>query len=350
MENLIMANKTIITRIKNKVDTLAKWNLYSGTLLDGEIAVVRVPTGEEYTNPVTGKKEPVVELLMKVGNGTDAFGDLPWMSAKASDVYNWAKLADPSAVTVKYNKGTESSQDWHSSSLADILKDLEALEGAVSELEAGVEGVRSSISVNPASAGDGVVQGITYDSTTGKFTVSYGLVQTADIEDDAVTTDKIDDEAVTTDKIADAAVTTDKIDDEAVTDAKVAAGISSDKITVDDKDLTTKIGEMDADILIGKNHAQSAHNYLPTSTKYALSDTVGGDALAAKKVNNTLTVQFNGTAEAAFDGSEAKTVNVTPAAIGAASQEAVFGTNGLSATVAQNSADIQENAEAIESL
>ena len=72
-----MATKTIITRIKNKVDTLAKWQDYTGTLLDGEIAVVRVPTGTSYTNPVTGKSEPVVELLMKVGDGSTPFADLP---------------------------------------------------------------------------------------------------------------------------------------------------------------------------------------------------------------------------------------------------------------------------------
>ena len=87
-----MATKSIITRIKNKVDSINMWQGTTG-LLNGEIAIVRVPTGETYINPVTGKSEPVVELLMKVGAEDSnkqpiPFDNLPWLSAKASDVYS----------------------------------------------------------------------------------------------------------------------------------------------------------------------------------------------------------------------------------------------------------------------
>lgn len=85
-----MSNE-IKTRIKNKVDYLAKWSNSAVELLDGEIAIVRVPTGETHTNPVTGKSEPVTALLMKIGDGSSSFADLPWLSAKAADVYTWAK-------------------------------------------------------------------------------------------------------------------------------------------------------------------------------------------------------------------------------------------------------------------
>jgi hypothetical protein len=94
-----MATKTLITRIKNKVDTYSNWVDTTG-LLDGEIAIVRVPTNEVYVNPVTGKSEPVVELLMKVGDGEHDFNDLPWLSAKASDVYDWAKAATVTLETI----------------------------------------------------------------------------------------------------------------------------------------------------------------------------------------------------------------------------------------------------------
>ena len=95
-----MSNQLIKTRIKNKIDTLAQWIEKNPVLLLGEIAFVQVPTGETYVNPVTGADEPVVELLMKVGDGVHKFNEvdastgkayLPWLSAKASDVYNWAK-------------------------------------------------------------------------------------------------------------------------------------------------------------------------------------------------------------------------------------------------------------------
>ena len=234
--------KTIQTRIKNKVDSLAAWQSYSGTLLDGEIAIVRVPTGDSYTNPVTGKSEPVTELLMKVGDGTTAFANLPWLSAKASDVYDWAKAQDPSTIKVTYN-GSEAT-------LSTVLKDLRAAEANISGLTTNLSNVRSQFSVSPASATtNGVVQGVTYDSSTGTFTVSYGTVAAGDIASNAVTTAKIKDANVTTAKIADANVTTAKIKDANVTDAKIAAGVSSDKINVDSATtLTTKLGAMDAAI------------------------------------------------------------------------------------------------------
>lgn len=259
-----MATKSIITRIKNKVDDLSAWQGSQGVLLDGEIAVVRVPTGETYTNPVTGKAEPVVELLMKVGDGEHTFNEvdsngnpyLPWLSAKASDVYNWAKLQDPSSITVSYiNDGTTKS-----STLADVLKDLETAENAIEGLKGDVAGVRGLLSVEPVSAtANGVVQGITYNTNTGKFTVSYSLVQTADINDSAVTTAKIADANVTTAKIADNNVTTTKIADGAVTNDKLGSDISTDKINVGNGDvsgtLSAKIKSMDS-IIAGKAEAE----------------------------------------------------------------------------------------------
>lgn len=252
--------KTIQTRIKNKVDSLAAWQAYSGTLLDGEIAIVRVPTGDSYTNPVTGKSEPITELLMKVGDGATAFANLPWLSAKASDVYNWAKVQDPSTIEVTYN-GSKAT-------LSTVLKDLRAAEANISGLTTNLSNVRSQFSVDPASATtDGVVQGITYSSSTGKFTVSYGTVAAGDIASNAVTTAKIKDANVTTAKIADANVTTAKIADGNVTNAKIAAGVSSDKISIDaDTTLTEKLGTMDAAITAntGKlaGHTDAAINTL----------------------------------------------------------------------------------------
>ena len=51
---------------------------------------------------------------------------------------------------------------------------------------------------------------------------------------------------------------------------------------------------------------------------YAGSASAGGAATSANKVNNSLTISCNGTTAATFDGSAAKSVNITPASIGAA--------------------------------
>lgn len=98
--------KYINTRIKNKVDLYDTWRDSTGVLLDGEIAIARIKTGETY-NPITEVNEPSWELLMKVGDGEKSFNDLPWLSAKASDVYNWAKGATAEGVQISIaNAGT----------------------------------------------------------------------------------------------------------------------------------------------------------------------------------------------------------------------------------------------------
>lgn len=62
----------------------------------------------------------------------------------------------------------------------------------------------------------------------------------------------------------------------------------------------------------GIGAATSAHTH-----SYAGSSSAGGAATSANKVNTALTLQLNGTSQGAWDGSAAKTVNVTPAGIGA---------------------------------
>ena len=172
--------KTIITRIKNKIDYLENWKNSSNVLLDGEIAVVRVLTGENYLNPVTGKTEPVVELLMKVGDGEKSFANLPWLSAKASDVYNWAKASDVvlEGEKIKFvgtNKeiSLESlgylTEDEVKSKITDaIVEDISELNTRVADIEGalGLEaGSENSISDRLASV-EGTIETLTGDSAT----------------------------------------------------------------------------------------------------------------------------------------------------------------------------------------
>lgn len=79
-----MAEKTLNTRIQLKYDTLANWNNSSLILKKGEVAFATVPTVEGST------LEPV---MFKVGDGSKTFAQLDWASAKAADVYGWAKAA-----------------------------------------------------------------------------------------------------------------------------------------------------------------------------------------------------------------------------------------------------------------
>lgn len=82
-----MAEKIINTRILLKYDTYANWTTNNPVLKPGEFAVATIATGNtQEVNSVT-----VPQVLIKVGDGTTAYNALPFVSAKAADVYSWAK-------------------------------------------------------------------------------------------------------------------------------------------------------------------------------------------------------------------------------------------------------------------
>ena len=80
-----MATTTLSTRITLKYDTLANWNASQFILKKGEVAICSLDTGET----VNQSTPPAV--LLKVGDGTHKFSELPWASGLAADVYGWAK-------------------------------------------------------------------------------------------------------------------------------------------------------------------------------------------------------------------------------------------------------------------
>jgi hypothetical protein len=79
--------KMLNTRIQLRYDTLTNWNNSTLELKAGEVAIAT--TGETVSESLKGTNKPV---LMKVGPGV--FKDLPWVSALAADVYDWAKKSE----------------------------------------------------------------------------------------------------------------------------------------------------------------------------------------------------------------------------------------------------------------
>lgn len=88
-----MAIKELKTRIALKYDTYANWTDDSKeglganlVLLKGEMGICEVKTANGHAN-----ENVVPTVLFKVGDGETPFKELPWASAKAADVYSWAK-------------------------------------------------------------------------------------------------------------------------------------------------------------------------------------------------------------------------------------------------------------------
>ena len=78
-----MATKQLNARISLKYDTYANWADKNPVLLAGEAAVAVVPAS-------TGAVQQEPAVLIKIGDGTKTYNDLPFISGKAADVYTWA--------------------------------------------------------------------------------------------------------------------------------------------------------------------------------------------------------------------------------------------------------------------
>ena len=73
-------------RIKLKIDSFENWTTHNPVLLKGEVALVEITAANQGS-------QVVPTVLMKVGDGTNHFNDLHFISANAADVYSWAKQA-----------------------------------------------------------------------------------------------------------------------------------------------------------------------------------------------------------------------------------------------------------------
>ena len=80
--------KRVLTRILLKNDLQSNWDLHGDLILKkGEAAVSLIPGADNK-----------YEVMMKIGDGSNAFADLNWVSALAADVHPWAKTDFPNFV------------------------------------------------------------------------------------------------------------------------------------------------------------------------------------------------------------------------------------------------------------
>ena len=121
-----MAEKILKTRIQLKYDTYANWTTNNPVLKAGEVAIATVPTGD--ANNVSTSLPAV---LMKVGDGTSNYNALPFLSAKAADVYAYAKKPEADFIAwIKNIIATEGAYDTKGSA-AQALADAKAYTDAL---------------------------------------------------------------------------------------------------------------------------------------------------------------------------------------------------------------------------
>lgn len=86
-----MAEKVLNTRIQLKYDSFTNWTTNNPVLKQGEVAIATIDTAEKNLTAASLQNTP--NLMIKVGDGTNHYNDLKFLSALAADVYAWAKEA-----------------------------------------------------------------------------------------------------------------------------------------------------------------------------------------------------------------------------------------------------------------
>ena len=142
-----VTQNTLNTRIKLRYDTYDNWMAVNPLLKEGEVAIAYVPVYNIDTDPKDPKhnynennelttKEPAI--LIKVGTGAEgtvvltsgeevpasSFKALPFIQAKAADVYDWAKKSTGQATDISFTPSDPNGNPLTSVSVAEQLQNL----------------------------------------------------------------------------------------------------------------------------------------------------------------------------------------------------------------------------------
>lgn len=96
-------NKQLPAKILLRSKYLSDWTASSYVLGSGEVGICTVPADTSL-----GETQPT--YLMKVGDGTRTWNDLPYVTALAGDVYAWAKAATKPTYTADEISGLDKYQ------------------------------------------------------------------------------------------------------------------------------------------------------------------------------------------------------------------------------------------------
>lgn len=157
-----MAITELQTRIALKYDSYTNWTSASGkslVLLKGEVGICEAPS-ENNTAPT---------ILFKVGDGIKTFEQLSWVSAKAADVYSWAKVPTAEEISLTINVGTETAPIELNTTLANWLRDYYT---NLNETDTEIQNLKEKVNV-PTTVSEAILNEIeNLNSTTtgnGKF-------------------------------------------------------------------------------------------------------------------------------------------------------------------------------------
>ena len=102
-------NKVFQTRIQLKYDTYENWIAADPILKKGEMAIATIPEGN-----TTSKLQNLPNVVLKIGDGTNKYSILPFVSGLAADVYSWAKAATKPSYAASEITGLQEAIEQYS--------------------------------------------------------------------------------------------------------------------------------------------------------------------------------------------------------------------------------------------
>lgn len=182
-----MADKTLKTRIQVRYDEYSAWTTKNPVLLKGEIAVATINKGATQEKDSVG----LPQVLIKVGDGTSHYNTLNFISARAADVYAWAKQEKP-----VYVDSNNEYQDLSAKILShiDAISDLQSRVDELEDFEKGnanavttaINTALSGLTVADVTGGKVVTKVV---QNNGKIEVTKGNLAIADLTDGTSTID-----------------------------------------------------------------------------------------------------------------------------------------------------------------
>lgn len=186
-----MADKTLKTRIQVRYDEYSAWTTKNPVLLKGEIAVATINEGATQEKNSVG----LPQVLIKVGDGTSHYNTLKFISARAADVYAWAKQEKPVYVDSNNEYQDLSAKILsHISAISDLQSRVGELEdfenGNANAITAAITGALEKLTVGDVTGGKVVTKVV---QNNGKIEVTKGNLAIADLTDGTETIDGLKD-------------------------------------------------------------------------------------------------------------------------------------------------------------
>jgi hypothetical protein len=323
-----MAIKELQTRIALKYDSYSAWTTAPGkdlVLLKGEIGICNIDASSQESNVV-----PTV--LFKVGDGTKTFAQLPWASAKAADVYGWAKSETVvlDGTTIKFKTGNTVN---HTIDLSSFATDAE-VKAITDPIAADVANIKATL--------DGTTDG-TIGKTLTDLDARLDVIEGADTVTGSVAKALKDAKAYTDTR----EVAIKKYADQAETDAVASAKEYTDGVLAP----VSKTASDAASDISAHKAASNPHNI--TKTTVGLGN-VDNKSVATIKTEFTGAVASGNTGFAKGGDVYTAIENAKTAAATTAQSKVDALANGQvktnTAAIADNAEAIEANTEAIETL